>query len=121
MSGPTIFDLGEFEFALLTGDILTGTYSGTLTPVSPGVFSIFQSHLVTGGTGIFAGATGAFDSMGTLSFLTGKPTAFQTFEGTLNLAVPEPGTWAMMLAGFGLMGAALRSGRRRERLLASIA
>lgn len=24
-------------------------------------------------------------------------------------AVPEPGTWALMIAGFGLMGAALRS------------
>lgn len=117
MSGQTIFDLGEFEFALLSGDLLTGTYSGTLTPLSPGVFSIFQTHLVTGGTGIFAGATGAFDSMGTLSFLTGRPTAFQTFEGTLNLPVPEPGTWVMMLGGFALMGAALRSGRRREKAL----
>ena len=29
-------------------------------------------------------------------------------------AVPEPGTWAMMLAGIGAMGAALRSRRRRK-------
>ena len=28
-------------------------------------------------------------------------------------AVPEPATWAMMIAGFGLAGAALRSARRR--------
>ncbi len=27
--------------------------------------------------------------------------------------VPEPATWAMMLIGFGMMGASLRYGRRR--------
>lgn len=31
---------------------------------------------------------------------------------TLGYAVPEPATWAMMIAGFGLAGAALRSRRR---------
>ena len=29
-------------------------------------------------------------------------------------AVPEPATWAMMLLGFGLMGASLRGARRRR-------
>jgi len=29
-------------------------------------------------------------------------------------AVPEPGTWAMMLLGFGAMGAAMRSRRRQK-------
>lgn len=29
-------------------------------------------------------------------------------------AVPEPATWAQMIAGFALMGAALRAGRRRR-------
>jgi hypothetical protein len=28
-------------------------------------------------------------------------------------AVPEPSTWAMMLAGFGLVGGAIRGSRRR--------
>lgn len=116
LTGPTVFDLGEFEFAFLSGDLLTGTYSGTLTPFSPGVFSIFQTHLVTGGTGLFAGATGSFDSMGTLSFPMGRPTVNQTFEGTLILpAVPEPATWAMMIGGFALIGGRLRFRRRREK------
>jgi hypothetical protein len=30
-------------------------------------------------------------------------------------AVPEPATWAQMVAGFALMGATLRAGRRRQR------
>jgi hypothetical protein len=33
-------------------------------------------------------------------------------------AIPEPGTWALMIAGFGLMGAAVRQARR-QRLLAA--
>jgi hypothetical protein len=44
--------------------------------------------------------------------LSGVP-AFDA-HGTLSVgSVPEPSTWAIMLMGFGALGAALRSGRRR--------
>lgn len=106
---PVAYDLGEFSFDFASGDQLFGTYSGTLTFNAPGVFNILQDHLVTGGTGLFLGATGAFTSMGTLSFVTGVPTGQQTFDGTLNApGIPEPASWAMMVAGFGLVGATLR-------------
>jgi hypothetical protein len=36
-------------------------------------------------------------------------------------ALPEPATWAMMLLGFGLVGGALRSAKRRQKLKASLA
>jgi PEP-CTERM motif len=36
-------------------------------------------------------------------------------------AVPEPATWAMMLLGFGFVGGALRSGKRRQNLTVSFA
>jgi hypothetical protein len=36
-------------------------------------------------------------------------------------SVPEPATWAMMLAGFGVTGFAIRRSRRGKRLLAQIA
>lgn len=114
MTGESFFDLGEFVFAFEDGDTLFGTYSGSLSLLAPGTFSVAQSHIVTGGSGLFAGATGSFDSAGTLSFLTGRPTVNQTFTGELNLtAVPEPSTWGMMLGGFALMGVALRSRRRK--------
>jgi len=36
-------------------------------------------------------------------------------------AVPEPATWAMMLLGFGLVGAAMRSAKRRPRAVPAFA
>lgn len=36
-------------------------------------------------------------------------------------AIPEPGTWAMMLLGFGFVGGAMRSAKRRQRLTVSYA
>jgi hypothetical protein len=32
----------------------------------------------------------------------------------LDSAAPEPGVWTLMIAGFGLAGAGLRSARRRR-------
>ena len=113
MSGSSPFDLGEFVFDFASGDSLFGTYSGSVAPMAPGLFSVSQTHLVTGGTGFFGGATGSFASEGTLSFLTGRPTVTQTFSGSLNLApVPEPASWALMIVGFGLIGSALRLSSR---------
>lgn len=41
---------------------------------------------------------------------------YAKFTPSLMAAVPEPGTWAMMLAGFGMMGAALRYRKRSTKL-----
>lgn len=107
--GPFTFDLGEFLFAFENGDTLLGTYSGSISRLGPGLFSVFQTHLVTGGTGFFDDATGSFTSSGTLSFLSGRPTVDQSFSGTLSIsAVPEPAAWAMLIFGFGLIGGMMR-------------
>lgn len=103
------FDLGEFSFDFGVGDTLLGTYSGVVNFVSPGVYAISQTHLVTGGTGRFLSASGSFGSSGFLTFPGGRPSVTQQFSGTLNLpAVPEPATWLMLILGFGMTGAALR-------------
>lgn len=109
---PVAYDLGQFLFAFASGDTLFGTYSGVLTFNAPGIFNLFQTNIVTGGTGLFAGATGMFTGIGTVSFVGGTPSSQQAYAGTLDLpAVPEPASWMMIIAGFGLVGAALR---RRE-------
>lgn len=55
-------------------------------------------------------ATGASS---TLAFTSTTATAFgPALDGVSVAAVPEPATWAMMIFGFGLVGAAMR--RRRS-------
>ena len=115
-TAPNAFDLGEFTFDFGLGDALFGTYSGVLNFVAPRVYSVTQTHIFTGGTGFYFGATGGIESSGTLSFLTGRPTVEQTFAGAIILGgVPEPSTWLTLSAGFGAIGAAMRRRAARRR------
>jgi hypothetical protein len=111
--GPYYDGLFTWDFG---PDTLTGTYNGTLAALGPGLFSITESILFSGGTGRFAGASGNALFTGELSFgqFNGLPASFGdgSFEGTLTApGIPEPANWAMMIAGFGLAGAVQR--RRR--------
>jgi hypothetical protein len=114
-------------------DIMSLVVGGSVTPfftLTDGVtFSLtsitFIDRSVSGilgfkGTGTFSGNIGgvAFDpTPGQFSFSTqgGQSTTFSAST----LAVPEPGTWALMLLGFGGIGLAMR--RRRRPALAQIA
>ena len=51
--------------------------------------------------------------------LSSSQNAFETDNYAVN-AVPEPGTWAMMLLGFGAIGFGMRRRRAPARLLAQI-
>lgn len=116
-AGPNSFDLGQFTFDFGMGDTLFGTYSGVLNFLAPRVYAVSQTHVFTGGTGYYFGATGGIDSSGTLSFLSGRPTVEQTFAGAITLGgVPEPSIWLTLIAGFGVIGAAMR---RRRTVFAS--
>ena len=65
----------------------------------------------------------AVDAFGIKSFEVFQPNCvgcgdcivFDDLSFIVQNAVPEPATWAMMIAGFGMAGAAARS-RRRQRL-----
>ena len=50
----------------------------------------------------------------TFTNLTGGPREGILLDAISVAAVPEPATWAMMLLGFGMMGMAMRSRRRRQ-------
>jgi hypothetical protein len=113
---PVGYDQGLFEYDFASGDTLLGTYTGDLTFNSPGLFNNLQNFTVTGGTGQFAGATGAFIGIGVVDFRGPTPTAHLVFNGSLNApGVPEPATWAMLIAGFAGVGVASRRARRTAR------
>jgi hypothetical protein len=116
---PTTYSGGVFEFDFAAGDELSGTYSGELDLTTvPLVFGSTVDFVVTGGTGRFLGATGAFEGVGTLDRTVPRPLNNLTFSGTLDLpAIPEPSSWALMLVGFFGLGATLR--RRRATAFAA--
>ncbi|NTZ43843.1 PEP-CTERM sorting domain-containing protein [Altererythrobacter sp. SALINAS58] len=47
--------------------------------------------------------------------------ALPVASGEITAAVPEPTTWAMMLLGFGFIGGAMRSAKRRQKVTVSYA
>lgn len=112
-TGPGPYAGGMFEYLFDAGDMLSGTYSGVLSPSdTPGLVNNVIHYVVTGGTGRFAGSSGTIDGMGTIDQRLPLPRAELALRGSLNLpAVPEPTTWSLLILGFGGAGAALR--RRR--------
>lgn len=76
----------------------------------------WQYYYSAGGGSTFQFAFGQY-----ISFATGvafAPASADILLGTAGSvgpgAVPEPGTWAMMLLGFGLTGVAMRAARRKR-------
>ncbi len=87
--GTTV--LGDFEIGVPQSSTLLDTdYNVTVSGGSANGF--FGSATITGGTGVLRGST-------------------------IAAAVPEPGTWALMLVGFGAIGVAMRRRRARKPIL----
>lgn len=124
-----------FTVQKITG--ITGTFNGSaITGLAPGVFGANNLFYLTGpffvdGNGLgFNTASGVavnlFVTGGTAyqvntqgaGLLIGRVTANAT---TVAAAVPEPSTWALMLLGFGFVGGAMRSIKRRQKLTVSYA
>lgn len=87
---------------------------------SSGVFLIYNAISNAGpiaGTGTFTSVLAT--NAGAFNWTT-TPAGILTFRAVVGAApaVPEPATWAMMLAGFGVLGSALR---RRSRVSVSFA
>ena len=110
---------GNFQIAF-ANDGFFGTLTGTTAQnaMTPTFFDFFIDYTILGGTGRFAGATGTFAT----GAGSGADVRFRPSQITLNLvngvidapAVPEPATWALLIAGFGAVGGAMR--RRRTAL-----
>jgi len=103
--GSQTFDLNPANFNGVGYILLDGKYLGAhLVDASDTTFVLppdFAVRRVNGGCG--GGGTPGDDLCGTASYtLTYDYTPWAAF------GVPEPATWAMMLLGFGAMGAAMR-------------
>ena len=104
---------GRFTYSFAAGGTLFGTYDGMLTNGgTAGLINNVQNFVITGGTGQFTGATGAFIGTGTIRFGNGLPVGTLAFSGEVG-GVPEPATWGMLIVGMGAVGATMR---RRSRV-----
>ncbi len=120
-AGTTLFGIDAFTDSLVRS---TNANAGTYTTV--GLLGILLGSTDALGFDI-SGTTGAgFFSVGNnfygVNLTTGSATLIgalgtQGITGITIAAVPEPGTWAMMLIGFGAIGVAVRR-RRREMAIA---
>ena len=73
---------GTFRLTAENGDTLMATFTGLGTPTGPpGVFSIVETAIITGGTGRFAGATGKFVVQRSVDLNTLFTTG--SFDGTI--------------------------------------
>jgi hypothetical protein len=109
------------EFNLLSGD--PTSFDVVLTALGGGTATIHVDN--ANGSNIFDIIAGAGESYTSASFSTTSPAGFTTFKQLrLVLApggVPEPGTWAMMLLGFGGIGFAMRRSRKQNGRLLQVA
>jgi len=119
------------EWLTFTND-MAGVYALTLDTSSSGID--FTSAILTGpggpyelveefdnGISEFWNLSSLFLEAGTYTLtINGENNSTGSLGGTVTInAVPEPGTWAMMLLGFGAAGLAMR--RRRAPVLAQMA
>ncbi len=103
---------GLFSFDFANGNTFFGTISGTTAPAVNGVATNLFTFSITGGTGLFNGATGTLSGPGSVTFLPGNFTnGTNTLNGTIT-TVPEPTT--MLLLGTGLAGVATKVRKRRK-------
>jgi PEP-CTERM motif len=96
-------ELGSSVFPLPTTDSLDNAYSEGVDPVSG------RSYDVLSGLGIAAGTKSILFSFSGSVFGEGNGfTEIQAFPTSNISPIPEPGTWAMLLAGVGLLVGVLK-------------
>lgn len=102
-STPTIYSLGLFSGTNALQISFEGVYDSALV-----LSGITGNTLAAGSTLASINGTEYFLKSGTITRADAAPAPKPTS------AVPEPASWALMIAGFGLVGGSLRKKRIRE-------
>jgi uncharacterized protein (TIGR03118 family) len=119
INSPWGLDIAPTSFGKLAGDLLVGNFGdGTISVYNP-LTGVFEGKLLgTDGLpivegdlwGLINGNGGSGGNVNDVYFTAGIADEAHGLFGSLS-DVPEPGTWALMIVGLGLMGATVR-GRR---------
>jgi uncharacterized protein (TIGR03118 family) len=120
VDAPWGLDIAPAGFRGLAGDLLVGNFGdGTISAFDP-TTGAFEGQLksANGATiiesglwGLINGNGGSGGAAGSVYFTAGGADENHGLLGSIS-AVPEPGAWALMIIGLGLVGSRLR-GRRR--------
>ena len=98
------------------------TLAGYSGPASPATNLTSMNYAGAGGFGVTLGGNpGPFSTTGLTSLITithGDANPIVIVEYGYQIGVPEPATWAIMILGFGLVGAAVRAAHRRPAIRA---
>ena len=109
------YTINSIEFALTSGAV--GSVDFFITDGDGGVTS-FLNQVIGNGDTFFAFDTTGLTTITNVRYVAdAPPTSFSLLKQVrldvnVGSPVPEPGTWAMMLLGFGAVGAGMRRRRR---------
>ena len=113
-TGPTSFADGVGALAFTFTNFTVGkSFSWSIDVDSPGVATVFGNELL--GASVYVDFSNGTRGTGVLEAIAGDPEGTRLVIRSLG-GVPEPATWALLIAGFGMIGVSLR---RRTMALAA--
>jgi uncharacterized protein (TIGR03118 family) len=127
INSPWGLDIAPASFGHFAGDLLVGNFGdGTISIFNPTTDAYLGKLLGKDGMpivegdlwGLINGNGGMGGNPNAVYFTAGVKDEAEGLLGVIT-AVPEPGTWSLMIVGLGLMGASLR-GRRIARAPAAV-